>query len=957
VGEVLLETLIMPNPGRGSPPDIVFSHLHNGGVMRLSWALFLSIGLSACGDKSDRDADGDGWTTAQGDCNDSDPNISPTVNDLAGDGVDQNCDGADGVDSDGDGWASLLSGGGDCDDARPEIHPDAGEVCDGADNNCDGVVDGDDAEDLTTWWLDADRDGFGTSSEAVRACDSPGGGYVVAADPEDCDDGDASINPGAEEVCNDGIDDDCDGAADDDDDSVAPGSLDTFFADSDGDRYGDNDAPLEACAPPEDYVTDNTDCDDSDASINPGAEEVCNGGIDDDCDGAADDDDISVAHSSYDTFYQDLDSDGYGDQDRDTESCAAPPGYVEGGIGQLDCDDGDPDVNPAAVEVCNDIDDDCDDQTDDDDPDVDTSSYLTWYFDSDGDGYGTPDTVAEACAPPVRYVDPGEEDCDDRDAAINPGADEVCNGGVDDDCDGVADDDDASTLPSSLDTFYADADEDGYGDEADTLQSCVAPEGYIAAGGEGLDCDDGDPDINPAAHEVLGDGLDNDCDLEIDLLLASADATAWLGGDADINLGEDLAVPGDLNGDGFADLLIGGEGTDLSDSRYAAGQLLIFYGPITSDGLHPLGSADADATVSGLTAGDRVGSSLSALGDVDGDGAPDFAVAAYGTNSYDGEAYLFFDAPAGELDRTDASVTVTSSGGIRLGEVSYVGDLNDDNYNDFVISAGRYDSRAGAAFLFYGPLTADTSIDDADVIIAGEAAGDYLADVPQPAPGDVDGDGIDDLLIASYAANSESGEAYLYYGPISADGPGDADLTVTGDAGDKIGIGLALSDFSGDGYADILLSGAYSSQLLSGDGVIYIVEGGASGGDLTVADAAASLTGAEEYSYCGEALEPIGDPDGDGYHGFLASTRDDIRTGYEGALYLVSGPLSGAAVISAVASDQVRADAYESAGLLSTTWPADLDGDDATDLVFGSFYSSEDASYEGSVHLLSGALP
>ena len=107
------------------------------------------------------DVDGDGYTTEQGDCDDNDPNISPTVTDDLGDGVDQNCDGVDGVDRDGDGWASQQSGGLDCNDEEPATHPEAPDPgSDEIDQNCDGV-DG----------TDGDADGYASKESGGLDCD------------------------------------------------------------------------------------------------------------------------------------------------------------------------------------------------------------------------------------------------------------------------------------------------------------------------------------------------------------------------------------------------------------------------------------------------------------------------------------------------------------------------------------------------------------------------------------------------------------------------------------------------------------------------------------------------------------------------------------------------------------------------------------------------------------------
>ncbi|MCB9743499.1 MAG: putative metal-binding motif-containing protein [Alphaproteobacteria bacterium] len=363
------------------------------------------------------------------------------------------------VDADGDGVPASE----DCDDDNAGVYPGAVELCDGWDNNCDGAVD----EGVTiTAYADVDGDGYGDEETATEVCaleagqvgqggdcDDSDAAYNPAAaeddcsDPndyncdgsvgyadndgdgfaacEECDDANPYVNPGAAEVCND-VDDDCDGLIDDADDSLDASSGQTFYADGDGDGYG---APLntaEACEAPEGYVSDNTDCDDGEAAVYPGATELCNG-VDDDCDGDSDEPDAADAAS----WYADGDGDSYGDASSVEVSCEQPSGYV---ADDQDCDDGDAAVNPGATELCNSVDDDCDGAADE----ADAADAATWYADSDGDGYGDASSDTLACDQPSSYVS-DDTDCDDGDAGVNPGALEVCSG-VDEDCDGVVDD-------------------------------------------------------------------------------------------------------------------------------------------------------------------------------------------------------------------------------------------------------------------------------------------------------------------------------------------------------------------------------------------------------------------------------------------------------------------------------------------------------------------------------------
>ncbi len=213
--------------------------------------------------------------------------------------------------------------------------------------------------------------------------------------------------------------------------------------------------------------------------------------------------------SSFSTFYADVDGDGFGDLLNTTSVCdgIAPVGYV----GNFDdCNDGDAAVNPIATEVCNGYDDDCDALSDDADPGV--IGLSTWYADNDGDGFGNAAVSTNACFPPVGYTD-NPDDCDDEAATTNPGADEICGNGADDNCDGTIDE------GTVFETYYADTDDDGYGDAASSISACDGlPAGYST---DNTDCDDTHATVYPGAPEIC-DGLDNDCDAEYDEGVVSA---------------------------------------------------------------------------------------------------------------------------------------------------------------------------------------------------------------------------------------------------------------------------------------------------------------------------------------------------------------------------------------------------------------------------------------------------
>lgn len=197
------------------------------------------------------------------------------------------------TDRDGDGFGNpraqasscdevVVSNNADCNDSSQAIHPEAEEICDGMDNDCDGLIDAaDDSLSVGRQYVDSDGDGFG-AGQPIQECDLLPG---YADNPDDCDDSDPSLNPDAAEIC-DGIDNNCDAEIDEEDDDFDFLSAPPYYADGDGDGFG---GPVEiyACEQPPHTTTHSGDCDDTQPDVFPGAEETCDG-LDNDCDGQID---------------------------------------------------------------------------------------------------------------------------------------------------------------------------------------------------------------------------------------------------------------------------------------------------------------------------------------------------------------------------------------------------------------------------------------------------------------------------------------------------------------------------------------------------------------------------------------------------------------------------------------------------------------------------------------------
>ena len=415
------------------------------------------------------DADRDGYTTAT-DCDDTDPAIHPGATEICN-GVDDNCDGIidEGFDLDGDGWTSCA---GDCNVANPDVYPGAPEICNSIDDNCNGLVDE---------GFDADGDGY-----------TPCGG--------DCNDADPNVHPNQPELCN-GIDDNCDGRIDEE-----------FDGDGDG---------FTACG---------GDCDDTNGAIYPGAPELCNG-VDDNCDLIVDE------------GYPDTDGDGLAD-------CVDPDDDNDGVPDGIDCAPLSYMVTALPPEVSTDTIEPLESATRIEWEQVPQTQVYNLYRGevqvTDGWSFQTVcllsetvDTVYEdGDTPPpgalFYYLQAGANVCGE--GSLGTGTDGQARTpavaclpqGHDSDQDGVLDITD--NCPAVPNLGQEDLDRDGRGDACDNCPSVVNPiqrdldhngigdacqdldgDGYTAD----VDCRDDQPTVHPGAEEIC-DGLDNDCNGVVD---------------------------------------------------------------------------------------------------------------------------------------------------------------------------------------------------------------------------------------------------------------------------------------------------------------------------------------------------------------------------------------------------------------------------------------------------------
>ncbi len=290
-----------------------------------------------------------GYVTNSDDCNDNNSTIYPGAAELC-DGLINNCNTptlpSDEVDNDGDGYvectiiasgwegSSGVIGGEDCDDTEEDNYPNNTEVCDGIDNDCDGMID---ENGTNIYYADTDNDGYGDANNSITGCAAQAG-YVT--NNTDCDDSNASVYPDAPELC-DGIINNCNTS-----------TLSPTEVDNDGDGYVECTIDASGWNGNASVIGGN-DCDDTEPLSYPGNTEVCDG-IDNNCNN-------NIDEGLLNTYYIDSDNDGYGNINISVQECSAPSGYVSN---NTDCDDSNNNVYPGSTEVCDGIDNNCNNVTD-----------------------------------------------------------------------------------------------------------------------------------------------------------------------------------------------------------------------------------------------------------------------------------------------------------------------------------------------------------------------------------------------------------------------------------------------------------------------------------------------------------------------------------------------------------------------------------------------------------------
>ena len=411
---------------------------------------------------------------------------------------------------------------------------------------------------------------------------------------------------------------------------------------------------------------------------------------------------------------------------------------------------------------------------------------------------------------------------------------------------------------------------------------------------------------------------------------------------ANDNFGWSVSTAGDVNGDGYSDVIVGAYGNDAGGSN--AGRAYIYFGGAIMNNV-------ADVTLTGAAANDNFGISVSTAGDVNGDGYADVIVGAYlndagGTEA--GRAYIYF---GGSIMNNVADVTLTgaAAGDLFGYSVCTAEDVNGDGYSDVIVGSDYNDaggSNAGRAYIYFGGAIMNNI---ADVTLTGAAAFDSFG-VSVSTAGDVNGDGYSDVIVgAAYndAGGNAAGRVYIYFGGSGMDNI--ADLTLTGFAADDI-FGISVStagDVNGDGYADIIV-GAYGNDaggVFAGRAYIYF--GGASMDNT----ADVILTGDVAFDYFGYSVSTAGDINGDGYSDVIVGAYGNDAGGNDaGRAYIYMNSLTGTDIPDEFFTGAAVNDYFG----ISVSTAGDVNGDGYSDVIVGAYLNDAGGTDAGRAYIYFG---
>jgi hypothetical protein len=415
------------------------------------------------------------------------------------------------------------------------------------------------------------------------------------------------------------------------------------------------------------------------------------------------------------------------------------------------------------------------------------------------------------------------------------------------------------------------------------------------------------------------------------------------------SMGYSVSGAGDVNGDGYADVIVGAPYYDIIQTD--GGAAFIYHGG-------PSGISTTYADMVELDQTDAyMGYSVSGAGDVNGDGYADVIVGAYrydNGQTYEGAAFVYHGGATG-ISTTHAAMVESDQGGARMGySVSGAGDVNGDGYADVIVGAYLYDSGEsieGAAFVYHGSATG-ISTTYAAMVESNQANARMGRSVS--GAGDVNGDGYADVIVGAHNySNGQTGEgaAFVYHGSPTGISTTHAAMVESDQAGALMGNSVSgAGDVNGDGYADVIVGAYLLHWQYSDEGAAFVYHGSATGISTTYA---VRVRSGQANAYMGSSVSGAGDVNGDGYADVIVGASGyDSTFADEGAAFVYHGSALG---ISTTYAAMVRSNQYIAFMGSSVSGAGDVNGDGYSDVIVGAYGYSNVESGEGAAFVYHGS--